>query len=92
MKTVQIPVDLFDNLCLYFSEDFRQLTSEEQHKLHNSVVTGLITKADAMNRREAYTKYKTAEPGQSREFYREVYLDMAGIHKDWRSDIEEPNP
>ena len=43
----------------------------------------------AIERRESFTKYKTAPAGSSnREKHRNAYLDLAGIHTDWRSQKE----
>jgi len=44
----------------------------------------LNDKIIAMQKRQAYTAYKTASGIEEREAARQNYLDLAGIHKDWR--------
>ena len=47
------------------------------------------TKIEAMNKRAAFTKYKSAKNGSAeREAARREYLDQAGIHADWQSQKE----
>lgn len=49
-------------------------------------------KFEAIERREAFTKYKTASVNSSeREKHRQAYLDLAGIHNNWRSQKETPS-
>jgi len=46
-------------------------------------------KLAAIERRESFTKYKTAPVDSSeREIFRKAYLDLVGIHRDWRSKKE----
>lgn len=46
-------------------------------------------KLNAMERRELFTAYKTAEQGiDEREQRRKAYLESAGIHTDWQSENE----
>ena len=46
-------------------------------------------KIDALNRREAFSKYKSAPPAShERDVLRRQYLDLAGIHNDWISSNE----
>ena len=44
----------------------------------------LDAKVKAMEKREAYTEYKMAVTDEAREIARQKYLDLAGIHRDWR--------
>lgn len=40
----------------------------------------------AIERRDAFSKYKTATPGsREREAFRKAYLDAAAIHRDWHT-------
>jgi hypothetical protein len=49
----------------------------------------LDAKLEAWERRQAFTAYKTAPAASAdREAKRQKYLDIAGIHKNWRSDKE----
>jgi len=51
-------------------------------------------KIEALERREAFTNYKTTSPTdeREREKCRQEYLDLAGIHREWRSSKEIPDP
>jgi len=55
----------------------------------NALQRQVDDKFAAIERREAFSKYK-ASPANSneREEFRKAYLDLAGIHKDWRSQHE----
>ena len=48
----------------------------------------LNAKVEAMEKRRAYTEYKTASDDESKETARQKYLDLAGVHPDWRWDAE----
>lgn len=49
----------------------------------------LRQKMDAMEKREAFSKYMAAPPGSAeRELLRRIYIDKAGLHRDWCSDAE----
>jgi len=80
MKSVQIPVEIFDSLC-----DFLLDGAE----LPVDVISFFREKRETRLRREVYTKYKTAPPmSDEREHWRRVYLDMAGVLPDWISERE----
>jgi hypothetical protein len=54
-----------------------------------SLANHLDRKAASIDKRNAFIKYNSAKHGSaSREFFRRQYLDLAHIHKDWRSDSE----
>jgi len=76
-KQVQIPLSLLMRLFRYF---FIEPTKED----HKAIENALNDKLEAMARRETYTLSKTAETEQEREQARQKYLDMIGMHKDWR--------
>lgn len=49
----------------------------------------LNAKLAAIERREAFSAYKNAPQGsQEREDNRVIYLDISGIHPDWRTKNE----
>lgn len=77
-KQVQIPQELFLDLVRYFCLDD---TSTERYKV---ILSGLETKLDKLARHEAYSASKTAENASEREIARQRYLDLVGIHKDFR--------
>jgi hypothetical protein len=46
-------------------------------------------KYQALERREAFSKYKSATPGSlERETFRKAYLDIVEMHANWRSPNE----
>jgi len=46
-------------------------------------------KFEAMEKRKAFSEYKTAEPDtEDREVKRKRYLELAGVHHDWISQEE----
>lgn len=77
-KQVQIPQELFLDLVRYFCLDD---TSTERYK---AILSGLEAKIDKLARHEAYSASKTAENASERESARQKYLDLVGIHKDFR--------
>jgi len=97
-KNVQIPVELFEKLHLFtgwvrdsrlpedplFDEvdaDFARLMQKVAGQLRKE----LDEKHEAMERREAFSAYKAHPKGsEERETRRQTYLDLAGVHKDWR--------
>ena len=59
--------------------------------LRNHIRNQVNAKLEGIDRRNAFTMYKTAAPGSNeREVYRRKYLELSGIHKDWVSDDEYP--
>jgi len=48
------------------------------------VEDALQTKMDAIEKRRAYTEYKTGANSETRENARQKYLNLVGINKDWR--------
>ena len=48
----------------------------------------LNDKIMALQKRQAYTAYKTASGFDEQESARQKYLDLACIHKDWRWNSE----
>jgi hypothetical protein len=57
--------------------------------LLRSINFEIDTKLDSIRKREAFSKYKAAPHGSNeRETLRNEYLDLAHIHKDWRSPTE----
>lgn len=75
-KNIQISYDLFHDLLLYFGF--------EKEELRDKIFNELQKKLDAMVRRELYSKYKTAPTQEEQEEARQKYLDMVGIHRDFR--------
>ena len=46
-------------------------------------------KYEAIQKRDTFTKYKTAQVGSDEhESYRKEYLEMIGLHEEWRTGVE----
>ena len=57
--------------------------------LRGQIHSQIEAKFAAIDRRNAFFKYKSAAPGsRERETYRMEYLRLAGIHEDWCSSEE----
>jgi len=57
--------------------------------LRGQVHNQIEAKFAAIDRRNAFSKYKVAAPdSKEREIYRTEYLELAGIHRDWCSSEE----
>lgn len=76
MKNVQISYELFFMLVKYHLLDFYDEGEE--------IKKGLENKIDMMSRHEIYSKSKTAPTEEEREKARKEYLDMIGMHPDFR--------
>ena len=76
MKNVQISQELFVKLIQFHLLDI--------YDSSNEIKKGLEEKIDMMARHEAYTKSKTAVSESEREKARTEYLDMVGMHPDFR--------
>ena len=62
----------------------------QDYELAVKILEEISSILEARKRREAYTAYKTAEKGTAdREKLRQEYLDMMGIHRDWRTKTEK---
>lgn len=77
-KSIQIPQELFLQLCKFHLADLKDLETSE------AIYKGLSDKIDQMARRELYSTYKTAESAEEREKARQAYLDQIGLHKNFR--------
>lgn len=54
------------------------------HEDNEKIKKGLENKIDRMARHKIYTKSKTAPTEEEREKSRKEYLDMAGMHQNFR--------
>jgi len=86
MKHIQIPEELFINLCRY------HLLECDETELLQAIENGLQSKLDAITRRELYSRYKDKElTEKERQEARKAYLDAIGMHNDYRwSSLEPP--
>jgi hypothetical protein len=88
-KNIQMPFSFFNDvfLLLIILEDY--YIDERTDKLRFSLESQIKSKISAMQRRIAFSKYKSELPGtDERELNRRDYLDKACVHRDWRSQIE----
>lgn len=91
MKNVQIPEDLFFDVCRYFlAEDPEDPT--ERDLTREAIEKGLTDKLEAMQRRAAYSAYKDRSLSpEARQEARKAYLDMVAMLPDYRwSGLEPP--
>lgn len=83
-KKIQINMGMFLDV-------FRLVESLKEYELDNYSAELLkrlegqvYAKFEAMEKREVYTQSKIAMTDEEREQARQKYLDLAGIHKDFR--------
>jgi hypothetical protein len=99
MKQVQIPEELFYDLCDYFlweAPDYsnhcdsfqEELERDYYHHLSEEISRELQEKVDKMLDRIAFSKYKNAPTPEQREEARKEYINRKGIPRLYRSEIE----
>ncbi|MBQ9305072.1 complexin-2 [Butyrivibrio fibrisolvens] len=76
MKNIQIPQELFIRLIRFHLFDM-----DEDADL---IKKGLEDKMERLARHEIYSKSKTASSEEEKEKARQEYLDMVGMHQDFR--------
>ena len=76
MKNIQIPPELFIRLIRFHLFDM-----DEDADL---IKKGLEDKMERLARHEIYSKSKTASSEEEKEKARQEYLDMVGMHQDFR--------
>ena len=89
---VQIPLALFEGMG-HLLDALRGPSGDSMDKptqiLAEALRNEIRAKCEALERRKAFTAYKTAEKGtQEREDARKSFLDQSGVHKDWRTSGE----
>ena len=77
-KNVQISQETFIKLVRYFCLDDTSI------ELYNALRSDLEAKLDKIIAHETYSQYKTADSPEDREKARQQYLELKGIHKDFR--------
>jgi len=88
---VQISKDFLDGVKLLLEELQSHPLDKPTQILCKALQSELEAKYEALERRKAFSEYKQAQPGTKRENKRQAYLDQTGIHKDWRSQKENPS-
>lgn len=81
-KNVQIPSDLFFDICDYFFKG-------QEDDLADDIRKQLNLKVDKLINHELFSKYKTAPTGAEREKARQEYLNRRGIPGSFRTDREQ---
>lgn len=76
MKNVQISQELFFKLVGYHLLD--------RYEDEEAIKKGLMDKIDMLAKHQIYTKSKTAATKEEREKSRKEYLDLVGMHPDFR--------
>jgi hypothetical protein len=90
-KNILLPqavvVDLYK--LIIFLDDYE--LDEPIRSIVKRLEQSINSKIEAMEKRKTYTEYKMAADEKSREAARQKYLDLAGIHRDWRwgADAEQ---
>jgi hypothetical protein len=88
-KNIQMPASFVFDVYRLILKLGNYALDIDTAKLCNSLESQIEVKLEAMNARDAFSKYKAAIPGsQERETLRRQYLELAHIHKDWISTIE----
>lgn len=90
-KNIQIPMSLFLDMYI-LTEDFKNYNfseNEDMEKRIQRIETQIKEKVEAMEKRDAFTKYKTAKQDTlEREEARKKYLKKAEMKKDYVSNKE----
>ena len=76
MKNIQIPQELFIRLIRFHLFDMDEDA--------DFIKKGLEDKMERLARHEIYSKSKTASSEEEKEKARQEYLDMVGMHQDFR--------
>jgi len=86
---VQISKRLLYGLWLLLDSLKDHELDKTTHDICENLESELQIKLSAIERRETFTSYKTAEVGtEDREKKRIAYLNKIGLHQDWRSQKE----
>ena len=90
-QQIQISTRAFRDLyLLVIALDDYELDYDTR-ELVQALEMAIESKLEAMARRQAFTEYKIAEPStEDRETKRQKYLELVGVHRDWRSQKETP--
>ena len=82
-KNIQIPEDLFFDLCNFFLGD-----QSDDQTLTADIKAALNIKLDKMISHELFSRYKKTPSGADRELARKAYLDNRGVPDSFRTDTE----
>ena len=82
-KSVQIPQELWEDLCSYFLHPSPDADFEAD--LWDRIRDRLDAKLDALIRHDLYSRYRRAPTAEEREHARVAYLDAVGVPASFRS-------
>ena len=87
-KNIQIPMSVAADIyrLIYSLADYE--LDCDTNVIIKRLENALNAKVEAMEKRRAYTEYKTASDDESKEAARRKYLNLAGVHPDWRWGAE----
>ena len=89
-KNIMMPMAFAFKVYLLISRLDDYCLDPDTAGLCKSLETFIEAKLDAMHKREIFSKYKSAPPGSDeRNSLRLQYLQLAYIHKDWVSSVED---
>lgn len=84
MKNVQIPEELFYDLCRYHLTSSYAETADPE-EIERNIIEGLTKKMQAIIRHELYSTYKDKTMSeQERQRARKEYLNSIGLRDDFR--------
>ena len=87
-RNIQLSEDtVADVYRLILALDEYELDQETEAILRR-VEEALQAKLDAIEKRRAYTEYKTGADGETKEKARQKYLNLVGMNSDWRWSSE----
>ena len=87
-KNIQLPESAVRDLILLISDLKSYELDNETSATVERLETVIEAKIEAIEKRKAYTQYKTALSSGERESARQKYLDLAGMDEDWRWGAE----
>jgi len=91
-KNVQVPISFLRDVQALLQALQGASIPSDVLQLAQAVEEPLRAKLERIERRDVFTAYKTAEVGSDgRETARQNYLDVSGVHRDWRSPKETFN-
>lgn len=88
MANMLLPEDFVNEVYRLVALLDGRINDPQLEEIRSKIERQIEIKVEALKKREAFTKYKSAEQGGEREAARKGYLDMAGIHKDWQTQKE----
>jgi len=87
-KNIQLPVSVVEDVYRLIILLYNYELDCDVHVIIERLENALNTKVEAAKKRRAYTEYKMASSDEDKEAARQKYLDLAGVHADWRWGAE----